>query len=86
MPSRSRSWPRAEPGAGCLDSVDPHRVRSGRHQIGFNDLKAIEKRDFLVAVAGSPVKGPDSREAYEVQRLVELAYRSAREKRWLAVK
>lgn len=55
------------------------------HQIGFNDLKAIEVRDFLVAVAGGPVKGPDFREGYEVQKLVELAYRSAREKRWLSV-
>ena len=55
------------------------------HQIGFNDLKAIEARDFLQAVAGGPRKGPDFREGYEVQRLVELAYRSAQEKRWLDV-
>jgi predicted dehydrogenase len=55
------------------------------HQIGFNDLKAIEARDFLQAVAGGPRKGPDFREGYEVQKLVELAYRSAREKRWLEV-
>jgi predicted dehydrogenase len=55
------------------------------HQIGFNDLKAIEVRDFLEAVAGSSRKGPDFREGYEVQKLVELAYRSSREKRWLEV-
>ncbi len=55
------------------------------HQIGFNDLKAIEVRDFLQAVADGPRKGPDFREGYEVQRLVELAYRSARERRWLTV-
>lgn len=55
------------------------------HQIGFNDLKAIEARDFLQAVAGGPRKGPDFQEGYEVQKLVELAYRSAREKRWLQV-
>ncbi len=53
------------------------------HQIGFNDLKAIEVRDFLHAVAGGPQKGPDFREGYEIQKLVDLAYRSAREKRWL---
>jgi predicted dehydrogenase len=53
------------------------------HQIGFNDLKAIEVRDFLEAVAGGSRKGPDFREGYEVQKLVELAYRSSREKRWL---
>jgi len=55
------------------------------HQIGFNDLKAIEARDFLHAVAGGPHIGPDFREGYEVQKLVELAYRSAREGRWLEV-
>ena len=55
------------------------------HQIGFNELKAIEVRDFLQAVAGGPAKGPDFREGYEIQRLVELAYRSASEKRWLEV-
>ena len=55
------------------------------HQIGFNDLKAIEARDFLHAVAGGPRRGPDFREGYEVQKLVELAYRSAREGRWLDV-
>jgi predicted dehydrogenase len=53
------------------------------HQIGFNDLKAIEARDFLQAVAGGPQKGPDFHEGYEIQKLVDLAYRSAREKQWL---
>ena len=55
------------------------------HQIGFNDLKAIEVRDFLVAIAGGPRPGPDFREGFEVQKLVETAYRAARERRWLAV-
>ena len=55
------------------------------HQIGFNDLKAIEVRDFLVAVAGGPVAGPDFAGGREIQELVELAYRSSRERRWLDV-
>ena len=55
------------------------------HQIGFNDLKAIEVRDFLRAVAGEASPGPGFAEGYEIQRLVELAYRSARERRWLTV-
>jgi len=55
------------------------------HQIGFNDLKAIEVRDFLEAVAGGSRKGPDFREGYEIQKLVELAYCSNRERRWLEV-
>ena len=55
------------------------------HQIGFNDLKAIEVRDFLRAVAGEPTPGPDFAEGYEIQKLVETAYRSSREKQWLTV-
>ena len=55
------------------------------HRIGFNDFKAIEARGFLQAVAGGPREGPDFREGHEVQKLVELAYRSARERRWLEV-
>ena len=31
------------------------------HQLGFNDLKTIEMRDFLLAIAREPVKGPDFR-------------------------
>ncbi len=53
------------------------------HQIGFNDLKAIEVRDFLIAVAGGAVAGPDFAGGREIQALVELAYRSAAERRWL---
>ncbi|MBV8456611.1 MAG: gfo/Idh/MocA family oxidoreductase, partial [Acetobacteraceae bacterium] len=56
------------------------------HQLGFNELKAIEVRDFLEALAGGEVRGPDFREGYEIQKLVELAYRSSREKQWLDVK
>ena len=55
------------------------------HQIGFNDLKAIEVRDFLAAIAGGPRLGPDFSEGFEIQKLVGLAYQSARERRWLDV-
>lgn len=55
------------------------------HQIGFNDLKAIEVRDFLLAVAGGPIAGPDFSGGHEIQKLVEAAYRSARERRWIDI-
>ncbi len=48
-------------------------------------------RDFLVAVAGGPAPEagpgfvPDFAGGHEIQGLVELAYRSARERRWLDV-
>ena len=51
------------------------------HQLGFNDLKAIEVRDFLDALSGKPCVGPDFREGYEVQRLVDAIYLSDREQR-----
>lgn len=55
------------------------------HQIGFNDLKAIEVRDFLSAVAGGPMIGPDFAEGFEIQKLVDLAYESSRAQAWLKV-
>ena len=55
------------------------------HQIGFNDLKAIEVRDFLTAVAGGLRAGPDFAGGAEIQNLVETAYRSSREKRWIEI-
>ena len=48
-------------------------------------LEGVTVRDFLGAVAGGPVIGPDFREGYEIQKLVELAYRSARERAWVQV-
>jgi predicted dehydrogenase len=55
------------------------------HQLGFNDLKTIEMRDFLLAIAGEPVKGPDFREGFEVQKLVDAIIRSSRERAWIRV-
>ena len=55
------------------------------HQLGFNELKAIEIRDLLTAIAGGPAVGPDFREGWEVQRVVEAVYTSAREGRWVEV-
>jgi predicted dehydrogenase len=55
------------------------------HQLGFNDLKTIEVRDFLMAVAGAPTIGPDFREGWEVQKVVDAILRSSRERAWVAV-
>src|SRR5262249_47324079 len=48
------------------------------HQLGFNELKTIEVADFLAAIEGGPVKGPDFREAWEIQKVIDAAIRSAR--------
>lgn len=53
------------------------------HQLGFNDLKTIEVRDFLLAIAGKPAGHADFREGLEVQRTVDAIYRSASERRWI---
>jgi predicted dehydrogenase len=55
------------------------------HQLGFNDLKTIEVADFLTAIAGGRRLGPDFREAWEIQKVVDTAIRSSREKAWLKI-
>jgi predicted dehydrogenase len=55
------------------------------HQLGFNDLKTIEVADFLQAIAGGTHKGPDFREAYEIQKVVDSAIRSAKERSWISI-
>lgn len=55
------------------------------HQIGFNDLKTIEVRDFLRAIAGEKVGHADFREGLEVQRTIEAIYRSAVAGAWTRV-
>jgi predicted dehydrogenase len=53
------------------------------HQLGFNDLKTIEMRDFLLAIAGERPKGPDFREGWEVQKVVDAIIQSSRERQWI---
>jgi len=55
------------------------------HQLGFNDLKTIEMRDFLLAIAGEPVLRADFGEGWEVQKVVDTIIRSSRERRWISV-
>ena len=55
---------------------------AGGHQIGFNDLKTIEIRDFLLAIVGQTNDHADFREGYEVQKTVETIYASSRERQW----
>jgi predicted dehydrogenase len=55
------------------------------HQIGFNDLKTIEVAEFLEAIAGNRRASPDFREAWEIQKVVETAVQSSKDRRWLKV-
>jgi predicted dehydrogenase len=55
------------------------------HQLGFNDLKAIEMAEWLEGVARGVDAGPNFREAVEIQKVVEAAIRSSRERRWVKI-
>lgn len=55
------------------------------HQLGFNDLKAIEVAGYVNAIAG---KGPEPfnfRKGLRIQTLVETIQTSSREGRWLSI-
>lgn len=55
------------------------------HQIGFNDLKAIEVAGFVQAIAGAAPEPFNFRKGLRIQTLVETIHQSSRDGRWLAV-
>ncbi|MQX46090.1 Gfo/Idh/MocA family protein [Sinorhizobium medicae] len=55
------------------------------HQIGFNDLKAIEVHEFLEAIANGVRTPTDFREGYEVQKVLSATYHSARTNAWVEI-
>jgi predicted dehydrogenase len=55
------------------------------HQIGFNDLKVIEVKTLIDAIAGRGQTYPDFREAWTIARTLEAATRSSQEGRWVNV-
>jgi len=56
------------------------------HQLGFNEIKAIEVKAIAEALAGGPAFSPDFREAAMVQATVDAILLSARERRWVEIK
>ncbi len=52
------------------------------HQIGFNDLKAIEIKGYADALAGLAPEPFNFRAGYRIQSLVEAIQKSSREKMW----
>lgn len=55
------------------------------HQIGFNDLKAIEIKGYADALAGLAPEPFNFRAGYRVQSLVEAIQRSSTEKLWISI-
>jgi predicted dehydrogenase len=75
--TRIEAGPQHEPYGGfCV---------AGGHQLGFNDLKTIEMAEFLGAIGKGEKSGPDFREAYEIQKVVDAAIASSKARGWTAV-
>lgn len=55
------------------------------HGLGYNDLKTIEMRNFLRAIASGRQAWPDLRAGLEVDRVIEAAEASHRERRWITI-
>lgn len=55
------------------------------HQLGFNDLKTIEMAEFLNAINGEECIGPDFREAWEIQKIIDASISSSRMKSWIYI-
>jgi predicted dehydrogenase len=55
------------------------------HQIGFNDLKAIEVAGFAKAIAGLHPEPFNFRAGLRIQTLVETIQASSRQQKWLVV-
>jgi predicted dehydrogenase len=53
------------------------------HHIGFNDLKTIEAKVLIDAIAGGPPAWPDFRDGWRVQQAIEAIARSSRERCWI---
>ena len=53
------------------------------HQLGFNDLKAIEIAGFVDAMAGTGPEPYNFRAGLRIQTLLETIQNSSRERRWL---
>jgi predicted dehydrogenase len=55
------------------------------HQLGFNDLKAIEVAGYVNAIAGKSPEPFNFRKGLGIQKLVETIQTSSREQKWLDV-
>jgi predicted dehydrogenase len=55
------------------------------HQLGFNDLKAIEVAGYIEAIAGTRPEPFNFRAGLRIQTVIEAIQRSSREQSWLTV-
>ncbi|POD68271.1 Gfo/Idh/MocA family protein [Pseudomonas syringae group genomosp. 3] len=55
------------------------------HQLGYNELKALEVQALILAVCGQGSRGPDFEEAWQIERLATAIRLAAQEQRWVAL-
>ncbi|HUH49900.1 MAG TPA: Gfo/Idh/MocA family oxidoreductase [Mycoplana sp.] len=55
------------------------------HSLGFNDLKVIECRELIAAIAGKPFRAVDFADGLRIERSVHAMAQSFRERRWVDV-
>jgi predicted dehydrogenase len=55
------------------------------HQLGFNDVKTIEVKEVVTSLLDGRGFYPDFREAWLIQRVVDAALLSGRERRWVQI-
>jgi predicted dehydrogenase len=55
------------------------------HQLGFNDMKAIEVAGFVDAIAGNRPEPFNFRAGWRIQSLVEKVHLSSKQERWIEV-
>lgn len=55
------------------------------HQLGYNELKALEVQALILAVCGQGSRGPDFEEAWQIERLATAIRLAAHEQRWIAL-
>ncbi|MFF7709563.1 Gfo/Idh/MocA family oxidoreductase [Pseudomonas sp. NPDC007930] len=55
------------------------------HQLGYNELKTLEVRGLIEALAGRAAPGVDFEEAWQIERLGAACRTSAAEQRWVTL-
>ncbi|MCD5994481.1 Gfo/Idh/MocA family oxidoreductase [Pseudomonas sp. CDFA 602] len=53
------------------------------HQLGYNELKALEVQSLILAVCGRGGSGPDFQEAWQIERLATAIRQAAAQQRWI---
>ncbi len=55
------------------------------HQLGYNELKALEVQALILSMCGQGNRGPDFEEAWQIERLAAAIRLAAEQQRWIAL-